>query len=148
MRRRLGLVRTRPSALRAAALGALAGLGGGVAMLIAQAVERQLGLDEPDSAWERAVRREAAAQGRRLSERRVGTLAAGSRLLYAAGLGAAYGLLRGRLRLPRMSNATLLSGLVYAINLPGRDGARRPRSLLAPLFGFATARIYEALAER
>lgn len=141
-------VRTRPTALGALGLGAVAGLAGGLAVILAQEAERRLGLGPAGiSPWEAAVRHEARRRGRALSEPRVRALAAGSRLIYAAALGAGYGLARGRLRLPRRARASLLSALVYAMNFP-RGPGRVARGLLSPVFGYTTATVYEALAER
>lgn len=139
-------VRPRPTALHALGMGAVAGLAGGLAAILAQEAERRLGLGPAASPWEAAVRNEARRRGRALSEPRVRTLAAGSRLIYAAALGAGYGLARARLvRLPRRARASLLSALVYAMNFP-RGPGRAARGLLSPVFGYTTARVYEALA--
>lgn len=109
-------------AVRAAALGAVAGVAGGLAMLIAGALEDRVG---------RAPR--------------VHTLAAGANLTYAALLGAAYGLLRSRMPRRPAARAALVSALGYAMHLPRRREPGVPPEL-SPVFGLATAAAFDALA--
>ncbi|MGH7517627.1 MAG: hypothetical protein ACREOC_09175, partial [Gemmatimonadales bacterium] len=74
-------------AVRAAALGAAAGLAGALAMLVAGTLE----------------------------DRKTGRHAAGANLMYAAVLGAAYGLLRSRMPRRPAARAALVSALSYAM---------------------------------
>ncbi len=117
------------SAVRAAALGAVAGVAGGLAMLVAGRFED---------------RSEATRRGRRLRAPRVRTIAAGASLTYAAALGAVYGVLRSRLPRRAVARTALVSALSYAMHLPRRSEPGAPAEL-SPVFGLATAAAFDVL---
>jgi hypothetical protein len=132
---------------RTAALGAVAGLAGGLAMLVADQLEGRVGAKKAESSWVRTVRREAGRRGRRVAGGRARTIAAGANLAYAVALGAVYGILRSRLPKRPAARTALVSALGYAMHLPRRDEPGAPAEL-SPVFGLATAAAFDALAGR
>ena len=131
--------------LRTATLGAVAGVAGGLAMLVADKFEGQVGARKAESSWVRAVRHQAHRHGRPVADRHVRTLAAGANLAYAALLGVVYGLARSRLPRRAAARTALVTALGYAMHLPRRDEPGAPAEL-SPVFGLATAAAFDALA--
>jgi hypothetical protein len=150
---------------RAAGTGAVAGLAGGLAMMVARKLEAKGLLGHDDSGepeWDRLVRAEARRRNVRLSQARVSRIATAVHLAYSAALGAAYGVVRSRARLPAAMQGTLMSALVYFATFPSwglmpRRGAARPparqrvRKALIPIgthavFGATTAAAFKALS--
>lgn len=157
----------------AAAKGALAGLAGGVALLASSELsargrvpgaERGAARRGPAirRGARRAVRAGSRATGVRLTgkQREVASIAV--ELAAAAAIGAVFGLIAGRVRMPPVATGPLLGGLVYASTLGGMLPARgllaSParlswREALRPagpqaLFGLVTARAFDMLAAR
>lgn len=116
-----------------AARGALAGLVGGVAMA---AAERILIPKLPDrraprvAPWDARVGRLAKSAGWRLSKRQRTAVAIATELGYAALLGAAYNVARGRLRPSRTTGQLLDAGLALGVSLlaPELPRKRIPRA--------------------
>lgn len=154
-RRRVGLG-------EAVAKGALAGVVGGVAMLVTRELELR-GLFPGERRPEPAIRREGRPRRRRqrLDAPRP-TAGIGAQLAAAAAVGVLYGVVQSRLRLPPTATGALLGGLVYAGNasgvLPGAgllapSPGRTLKEALVPagtdaVFGLATARAFTLLTER
>ncbi|HJU64961.1 MAG TPA: hypothetical protein VJ596_04755 [Gemmatimonadaceae bacterium] len=150
---------------KAASAGALAGLAGGLAMMVARKLEAKGLLGRDDSGepeWDRFVRAEARRRNIRLSQARVTRIATALHLLYSAALGSTYGVVRSRSRLPSAVQGMVMSGLVYLAMFPSwglmpRRGAARPparqraRKALIPIgthavFGATTAAAFKALS--
>lgn len=157
----------------AAARGALAGLAGGVVLLASSELTARGVLagagKEPRRKGpairrgaRRAVRAGSRAAGVRLTGRQREIATVALELAGAAGIGAVFGLIASRVRIPAAASGPLLGGLVYASTLGGmlpaagllaspkrltwRD-ALRPAGPQA-LFGLVTVRAFELLAER
>ena len=130
---------------RMAALGAAAGLAGGIAMLVADQLEDRVGLRKGQSSWVGTVREQARRRGRSLEGRRLHAVAAGANLAYAALLGAVYGMARSRLPRRAAARTALVTALGYAMHLPRRGEPGAPAEL-SPVFGLATAAAFDALA--
>ena len=146
----------------AALKGAVAGVAGSVAMMAAHELEVRgmfAGERRPEPAIRRGVRRAARKEGVRLSSRQKLGAEIGVQLVGAAVVGALFGVVQSRLRLPATANAALLGGLVYATGHSGllpRAGLFAPpanqtlKEALVPagsnaVFGLATARVFAML---
>lgn len=146
-------------------LGAAAGIAGGVAMILARPLEARGYLppsrrDAPE--WERLVRSVAARRKIRVSRRQVRLLGTVAQLVYSALIGAGYGAVRARARIPPALRGTVTGALAYAAGYPRwgivpRIGAARPalgrapRRALIPvgthaLFGLVVAEVFKLLA--
>ena len=160
MRRRR---RRRQDVGQAALRGAVAGLAGGLAMLLVGELEaRAAAGDLGDRAREltqgprsrSAQRRRRQAAPSKLAPRDLAV-----QLAAAATVGAVYGVLRSQLPLPQAAHGALLRGLAYAANA---SGLLPERSILSPpadasaekallpagahaLFGVATTRVFDML---
>ncbi len=157
----------------AAAKGALAGLAGGLALVASsELTARGLmpGVDEAPRrrgpairrGARRAVRGGSRAAGVKLSGDQREVAAIALELVAAAAIGAAFGVIGSRVRMPAAASGPLLGGLVYASTLGGMvpaSGLLASRSNLTwrdalrpagpqALFGLVTARTFELLADR
>lgn len=145
-------------------LGAVAGVAGGVAMMLARPLEER-GLLSPGRRrapeWERFVRSVAARRGVHLTRRQTRALGAAMHLLYSAAIGAGYGAVRTQIRLPDALQGTLTGALAYLAGYPEwglmpQVGASRPvrrqspRRALIPvgthaIFGMVVAESFKLL---
>ena len=149
----------------AALKGALAGVAGGAAMMLARPLEAKGLLPASERSgpeWERIVRSEARRRRIHLTELQITLLGSAVHLSYSALIGAAYGVVRSRTRVPDAAQGLVTSALVYAANFPAvglvpRRGIapppkkQRPRKALTPVathavFGVTTAAAFRALA--
>ena len=152
--------------------GAVAGMAGGVALLAAREIEERgllaaeggAGAKRParrvGPAIRKGVRRTARARGVRLTARETALVDVALHLAGAAAVGAAYGIVRSRVRLPGAVDGPLLGLLVYGATmwgvLPAAGLLAAPerldlREVLAPVgpnatFGMVTARAFDWLA--
>lgn len=157
----------------AAARGALAGLVGGITLLASSELTARGLLPGVGQApgrrgpairrgATRAVRSASRAAGVRLSGEQREVAAMAVELVASAAIGAAFGVIGSRVRMPTAASGPLLGGLVYASTLSGMlpaagllasptrlswREALRPAGPQA-LFGLVTARTFELLAER
>ena len=117
----------------AARAGAVAGLVGAGAMVLAGRLERMIsppkrGRAAPPSVegdWRDLITAEAKRQGITLSARQASVLATGAHLVYSVALGAAYGVSQRALPLPRAARGFMHDGLAIAAAAP--DRLRPPR---------------------
>lgn len=117
----------------AARAGALAGLVGAGAMVLAGRVERMVvpqrkGKKAPPSVegdWKDLISAEAKRRGIRLTARQAAALATASHLIYSVTLGAAYGVSQRALPLPKAARNFMHDGLALAAAAP--DRLRPPR---------------------
>lgn len=154
----------RPGLGESAAKGAIAGLIGGAAMMLAMKAEQKLLLSElqqSDPPPKRFVEAVAGGQGVSLSERQAMAAGMGVHMGYSALWGALYGVVQERLDPPELLHGLVLGGLVYAVNFPEwgllpkvgvlpPPSQQDPREAAVPLiahavFGVATARAFDAL---
>ncbi len=157
----------------AAGKGALAGLAGGIALLASSELSARgliPGVDEAPRrrgpsirrGAKRAVQSGSRAAGVKLSGKQGEVAAMALELAAAAAIGAAFGIIGSRVRMPAAASGPLLGGLVYASTLGGMlpaagllasptrltwREALRPAGPQA-LFGLVTARAFQMLAER
>jgi hypothetical protein len=155
----------RPGLGEALVKGALAGLLGGTAMLVAEKLAERRVLSRAGSAhrqWERLAAAVAGGRVRSLSGRRRAFAGVGMQMAYSALLGALYGVTQGRASLSLPLQRFLQDGLMYAAFLSSRGFERkRPvrRRLARPgatrgllpvttdaVFAAATAYSFKALA--
>ena len=156
--------RTRPAVAEALVKGALAGVVGGAAMLVAETLADRRLLSRSGSArqeWRRLAGNVASRRLRAASRRQKQLAGVGMHLAYSAFLGAIYGVAKGRTNLSGPLQLFLRDGLMYAAYLSTRGFAprRRPARLarggtkrgLLPVtadavFATATAISFKALA--
>lgn len=127
------LTRTRLGVAEAARAGAVAGLAGAGAMVLAGRLERAIapkrrGRVAPASVegdWKDLITEEAKRQGVTLSARQASVLATAAHLVYSVALGAAYGVSQRALPLPRAARGFMHDGLALAAAAP--DRLRPPR---------------------
>ena len=116
----MSLTNGRPSLLRSAGTGALAGLIGGAAMTTAERVllPRIPGRRRPRvPRWDRRIASAAERLGWEMSPRARSTTGIASQLVYATMLGAAYGVASQHLRPSRAGRQLLDAGLMFAASL-------------------------------
>ena len=157
----------------AARAGALAGLVGAGAMVLAGRLERIIapkkkGRVAPASVegdWKDLITAEAKRNGIKLSARQAAVLATAAHLIYSVTLGAAYGVSQRALPLPRAARNFMHDGLALAAAAPDRlrpprpaeaartrvkKGKRTAAGVVAPplVYALATAAAFKALTRR
>jgi hypothetical protein len=156
--------RRRPGTGEAALKGALAGLIGGAAMMMAMKIEQKVLLPEGQSMEpppKALVETLAEKAGIDLEDRQATIAGMGVHMGYSAMWGALFGVVQDRMHPPSALHGLLLGGLVYAANFPSfgllpKLGVLPPPSLQplseAPVpagahvvYGLATAAAFEAL---
>jgi hypothetical protein len=145
--------------------GALAGLAGGVALLAAERMEREMLLPTGASnagTAQRAVESLAAEHGTDLPEPAAMAAGAGAQLGWCALWGAVYGVVHNRLDTPAVVDALVLAGAAYYA-ARSKQGVLPRLGLAAPVtsqnmeqtavdvvshlaFGITTATVFEAAA--
>jgi hypothetical protein len=155
--------RTRPeiSPAGAAARGAAAGLIGGLALTaLDRVVAPRFGSAQREREWDESVADTLARIGVRVTGRDRTMAGVATGLVYAAILGAAYGLARQRWRTSPATLGLLDAALVYGASLVSREPRRVPRGRRRPstramravsslsVFGTATAAAYKAFSRR
>src|SRR5688572_6352083 len=153
--------RTQISPAGAAARGAAAGLIGGLALTaLDRVIAPRFGGGQREREWDEGVADTLAHVGVRVAGRERAMAGVATGLVYAAILGAAYGLARQRWRTSPATLGLLDAALVYGASLVSREprrvtrGRRRPatRAMRAvgsvSVFGTATAAAYKALSRR
>jgi hypothetical protein len=157
--------RRRDGIAEAAAKGALAGVAGGMVMMMAIKMEQQALLPEgaqAESPPKKVVETMAERAGVELPEPQATAVAMGAHLEYGAMWRALYGILKSRLRVSPALLGLVYGELIYALNYPSwgllpRLGVQPPPSQqpLAKaaipvgahaIFGLATAAAYETLS--
>jgi uncharacterized membrane protein YagU involved in acid resistance len=101
--------------------GALAGLTGGAAMMMAMKAQNRALLPEEERLApppKQLVETVAERQGVSLSDRQATAAGMGVHMGYSALWGAVYGVVQSRLHPPDLLHGLLLGGLVYAANFP------------------------------
>ncbi len=155
--------RVQPSLGRAAALGALAGLAGGAAMMALMKIEQRVvpGGERIEPPPRRVVEHTEAVLDTRIPEPGESLATWATHMAYAALLGSGYGMLKSRLRGHPNALGLLYGALVWAANfmrgglmprfgaLPP-PGAQPPQENLATtsshvVYGLVTSAVYEAL---
>lgn len=130
-------LRPRLGVADAARAGALAGLVGAGAMVLAGRVERAVvpqrkGKPAPPSVegdWKDLINAEAKRHGIRLTARQAAALATAAHLVYSVTLGAAYGVSQRALPLPKAARNFMHDGLALAAAAPDRlRPPRKPQS--------------------
>jgi hypothetical protein len=141
---------------QAALTGALAGLAGGVAVMLARRLADRGVLTSggaADADWEDVVATAARRRGLHLSPAQRTALGAAVHLAYSALLGALYGVGKGGVQLPAAAQGFLSDGLAYGAYLPGeglsglhsrRMQRRRERPGLVPV---DTDRVFSIVTE-
>lgn len=157
--------RTRMGTGEAALKGAVAGMIGGAAMMMAMKMEQKALLPEharTDPPPKKAVETVAEEHGIGLSDRQAMAAGMGVHMGYSAFWGALYGAVQNRLHPPDALHGLLLGGLVYAANFP-EWGLLPQMGVLPPpsqqpiekamipvgahaVFGLATAAAFNALS--
>jgi hypothetical protein len=149
----------------AALKGALAGVAGGAAMMLVRRLEERGLLSASERSgpeWATFLRREARHRGIRLTKTQSALLGSSLQLSYSALIGAAYGVVRSRTRIPRAAQGLVTGALVHAANLPAwglivergitpRPLRQRRRKALIPIsthavFGVTTVATFKVLA--
>jgi hypothetical protein len=149
----------------AALKGALAGVAGGAAMTLVRPLQARGLLPASERSgpeWEKIVRSEARRRRIHLTKLQSALLGGAVHLSYSALIGATYGVVRSRARIPDAAQGLVTSALVYAANYPAwglmpRRGVasspskQRPRKALIPVathavFGVTTAAAFKVLA--
>jgi hypothetical protein len=144
--------RNRLSAPQAALRGALSGALAGAAMLVAEQIGEATDLARSPTVG----RRWASRLGQKRRSARSTAAGWATHIAYSALLGAAYGLVRSRIRLSRPAQGLISSALAYAAWLPNRTPApkRGPRlkKLVAQrsptLYASALTSGFEAISKR
>lgn len=161
---RTGRRRRRTGIADSAVKGAIAGLVGGMAMMMAMKREQRALLPEEertDPPPKKLVKAVAQKQAVEIGETQAMTAGMGMHMGYSALWGAVYGVVQNRLRPPDLLHGLVLGGLLYAANFPEwgllpRVGALPPPSAQEPVqaaipvmahavFGITTAKVFEAL---
>ena len=145
----------------AAARGAAAGFVGGLALTaLDRIVAPRMGGPLRERQWDDNVASVLAQMGLRLSDREKTSAGIATGLLYAALLGAAYGLARQRWQRSPATIGLLDAALVYGASLVSREPRKPPRRVKGrsaravravssiSVFGTATAAAYKALSRR
>lgn len=149
----------------AALKGALAGLAGGAALLLAEKAEQEVLLPQGAATpgmGQKAVQQLAREHGRHLSKREAQAAGAGAQLGYCAILGAALGVLASRVDVPALVEGLAMAGAAYALSMSDagllpRLGVEAPPELhsieetAVPVgaylaFGLTTAAVFDAVA--
>jgi hypothetical protein len=103
---------------RAAVLGAVAGLAGGAALLLTEQAGRRTLLPEgsdTESLAARAVEAVTAGRGASVSRTRAEIMGEGTQLAGCAALGALFGVVQSRVRVPALLDSLALAALAYAL---------------------------------
>lgn len=152
------------SAGEAALKGALAGMIGGAAMMMAMKAEQKLLLpkgQQMEPPPKKLVETLAEKQGMELSDTQAMAAGMGVHMGYSALWGAVFGVVQNRLHPPDLLHGLLLGGLVYATNFP-EWGLLPQMGVLPPpsqqsmekaaipvgahvVFGLATAAAFDAM---
>lgn len=144
--------------------GAVAGMIGGAAMMMAMKIEQKALLSEEertDPPPKRLVETLAARQGTSLTNTQAKAAGMGVHMGYSALWGAIFGVVQERVHPPELLHGLLLGGLVYAANFPERGLLPRVGALPPPaeqdpkqaaipamahvVYGVATAKAFGAL---
>jgi hypothetical protein len=130
-------VRSQSTSLgRAAVLGAVAGLAGGAALLLTEQAGRRTILpngSDTESTAARAVEAVASEHEMFVSRARAEIVGESAELAWCAALGALFGVVRSRVRVPALLDSLALAGLAYAATSSSRG--LLPRLGLAPALG-------------
>ena len=156
---------TRTGIGRAALAGAVAGLAGGLALLLVEKAEQQVLLPQGAATpgmGQKAVQELARERGVHLSRREAQTAGAAAQLGYCACLGAALGIIASRVNASALVEGVAMAGVSYALSMSDagvlpRLGVEAPPELhsieetAVPVgayvaFGLTTAAVLDAVA--
>ncbi len=147
----------------AAARGALAGLAGGLLLMLTEQAGRRTILPEGSdttSTAAQAAKAVASERGTDLSRTQAEAIGGSIQLGWCAALGAVFGMARSRIGTPAVLDALALAGVAYAVTMP-KSGVlaklgvtppfeRQVEQAIIPVashvaFGVATAAVFEGL---
>ena len=115
--------RDSPALGHAAALGAVAGLAGGAALLLTEQLGRRTILpngSDTTSAAARAAKAVAVEHGASIGPLRAEVMGEGAELAWCAAIGALFGIVHSRLRAPALLDSLALAALTYAATSSSR----------------------------